>query len=32
MPPLVHHIQEHVREGDNTEENLIMLCAVCHDA
>jgi len=26
----VHHIQSPSRLGDETEENLITLCAVCH--
>lgn len=28
----LHHIHEHVRGGENTEENLITLCTLCHDA
>jgi hypothetical protein len=27
----LHHIHEHVRGGENTVENLITLCNVCHD-
>jgi len=27
----IHHIKEHVKGGENIEENLITLCTVCHD-
>jgi len=27
----LHHIVEHVRRGSNTADNLLVLCAVCHD-
>jgi hypothetical protein len=27
----LHHKRHHARGGDNTEENLITLCTVCHD-
>lgn len=27
----LHHIHPHVQGGENTEENLISLCIVCHD-
>lgn len=27
----LHHIKEHVEGGENTEENLITLCNICHD-
>lgn len=27
----LHHIEHHVRGGDNTEDNLKTLCTVCHD-
>jgi hypothetical protein len=27
----LHHILEHVHKGDNTVENLVTLCTVCHD-
>lgn len=27
----LHHVMEHAKGGDNTEENLITLCTVCHD-
>jgi hypothetical protein len=27
----LHHVKEHVKGGENTEENLITLCTVCHD-
>lgn len=27
----LHHIKAHVKGGDNTKENLITLCTVCHD-
>jgi SH3-like domain-containing protein len=27
----LHHKEHHARGGDNTEENLITLCTVCHD-
>ncbi|MCF8067596.1 MAG: HNH endonuclease [Desulfobacterales bacterium] len=26
-----HHIKPHVEGGENTEENLIALCTICHD-
>lgn len=26
-----HHVKEHVKGGDNTAENLITLCNICHD-
>lgn len=26
-----HHIKKHAKGGENTEENLITLCSVCHD-
>lgn len=28
----LHHVKPHVEKGDNTENNLITLCTVCHDA
>jgi len=28
----LHHIQHHADGGDNTEDNLITLCNICHDA
>lgn len=28
----LHHIKYHVKGGENTEENLITVCSVCHDA
>jgi len=27
----LHHVKPHVEGGENTEENLITLCTVCHD-
>jgi hypothetical protein len=27
----LHHIKHHVKGGENTEENLVTLCTVCHD-
>lgn len=27
----LHHIKEHVEGGENSEENLITLCNICHD-
>ncbi len=27
----LHHVKEHVKGGENTEENLITLCTICHD-
>jgi len=27
----LHHVKEHAKGGENTEENLISLCNVCHD-
>lgn len=27
----LHHIKEHSKGGENTEDNLITLCTVCHD-
>lgn len=27
----LHHIEAHVRGGENSEDNLITLCTVCHD-
>lgn len=27
----LHHVKEHVRGGENIEDNLITLCTVCHD-
>lgn len=27
----LHHVKEHVKGGDNTENNLITLCTICHD-
>lgn len=27
----LHHVQAHVSGGENTEENLITLCTICHD-
>jgi 5-methylcytosine-specific restriction endonuclease McrA len=27
----LHHKKEHARGGENTEENLVTLCTVCHD-
>jgi hypothetical protein len=27
----LHHVKAHVKGGDNTKENLITLCTVCHD-
>jgi hypothetical protein len=27
----LHHVIEHVKGGENTEENLVILCTVCHD-
>jgi hypothetical protein len=27
----LHHKEEHAKGGDNTEENLITVCTVCHD-
>jgi 5-methylcytosine-specific restriction endonuclease McrA len=27
----LHHKKEHSKGGDNTEENLITVCTVCHD-
>ena len=27
----IHHVQEHVEGGENTAENLVALCTVCHD-
>lgn len=27
----LHHIHEHARGGENSEENLVTLCTVCHD-
>jgi len=27
----IHHVKEHVKRGENTEDNLITLCTVCHD-
>jgi hypothetical protein len=28
----LHHVKPHVMKGENTEDNLITLCTVCHDA
>jgi hypothetical protein len=28
----LHHVTPHVMKGENTEDNLITLCTVCHDA
>lgn len=28
----LHHIKEHAKGGDNTEDNLITVCTVCHNA
>ena len=28
----LHHLKEHVKGGDNTADNLITLCNVCHDS
>ena len=28
----LHHKKEHVKGGENNEENLVTLCTVCHDA
>lgn len=28
----LHHIRQHIHGGENSEENLITLCTVCHDA
>jgi hypothetical protein len=28
----LHHVEPHVMKGENTEDNLITLCTVCHDA
>ena len=27
----LHHLQHHIDGGENTEENLLVLCKVCHD-
>jgi hypothetical protein len=27
----LHHLQEHAKGGENTAENLLTLCSVCHD-
>lgn len=27
----LHHVKEHAKGGENTEDNLITLCTVCHD-
>ena len=27
----LHHIVAHIKKGENTTENLITLCNVCHD-
>jgi len=27
----LHHVKEHAKGGDNTENNLITLCTICHD-
>jgi hypothetical protein len=27
----LHHMKEHVKGGENTEENLITVCTICHD-
>jgi len=28
----LHHVKEHAKGGDNSENNLITVCTVCHDA
>jgi len=28
----LHHVKPHVMKGENTEDNLMTLCTVCHDA
>ncbi|MGV8135322.1 MAG: HNH endonuclease [Mangrovibacterium sp.] len=28
----LHHVKEHAKGGDNTENNLITLCTICHDS
>ncbi len=27
----LHHVKPHVKGGENTEENLVTLCTICHD-
>jgi hypothetical protein len=28
----LHHVKPHVMKGENTEDNLVTLCTICHDA